>query len=141
MTATKRQPNNGSYDTDLQRLYWQGRTSVSTLVQVSPTTEYIIHISERPFRSCKWRWPKDLGMLRRPPCSRVVLHGRQLHCSRGSGYVNSSGCFLINWCLTGRPGFCVDLPNGDSTNRNQVQIWKCTDFDRNQIWTQSTPLD
>ena len=48
LTATKPQPNNGSYDTEIQRSYWQGQTSVSTLAQVSPTPEYSIHISERP---------------------------------------------------------------------------------------------
>ncbi|TFK65369.1 carbohydrate-binding module family 13 protein/putative endo-1,3-beta-glucanase, partial [Pluteus cervinus] len=32
-------------------------------------------------------------------------------------------------------GQCVDLPSGDATNSNQVQIWKCTDNDGNQAWT------
>ncbi|KAJ3570611.1 hypothetical protein NP233_g4292 [Leucocoprinus birnbaumii] len=32
-------------------------------------------------------------------------------------------------------GFCLDLPNGNLTNTVQVQIWKCTDGDVNQIWT------
>jgi len=49
--------------------------------------------------------------------------------------------FLINQYLNGRKGFCVDLTNGDLQNGNAVQIWKCTDFDANQIWTQPTLLD
>ena len=32
-------------------------------------------------------------------------------------------------------GLCVDLPNGDLTNANQVQTWQCTDGNVNQIWT------
>ncbi|KAF8513974.1 carbohydrate-binding module family 13 protein [Gautieria morchelliformis] len=39
--------------------------------------------------------------------------------------------------LTGT-GECLDLPNGDVTNGNQVQTFKCTDFNTNQIWT-TTP--
>ncbi|KAF9556255.1 hypothetical protein CPC08DRAFT_694670 [Agrocybe pediades] len=31
-------------------------------------------------------------------------------------------------------GQCVDLTNGILTNANQVQTWKCTDFNTNQIW-------
>ena len=32
-------------------------------------------------------------------------------------------------------GQCLDLTNGVLTNSNQVQIWKCTDHNTNQIWT------
>ena len=65
MTATKPQPNNGSYDVEIQGSDWQGRTSVSTLAQVSPTpSNTILYISESPFHSSReWRPPKDLGML------------------------------------------------------------------------------
>ncbi|KAJ7625142.1 carbohydrate-binding module family 13 protein, partial [Mycena rosella] len=30
--------------------------------------------------------------------------------------------------------FCLDLTNGDTTNRNVLQIWTCTAGDTNQIW-------
>ncbi|KAF8513975.1 ricin B lectin domain-containing protein [Gautieria morchelliformis] len=39
--------------------------------------------------------------------------------------------------VTGK-GQCLDLPNGDVTNGNQVQTYQCTDFNTNQIWT-TTP--
>ncbi|KXN92874.1 hypothetical protein AN958_07083 [Leucoagaricus sp. SymC.cos] len=32
-------------------------------------------------------------------------------------------------------GLCLDLTNGDLTNTNVVQTWKCTNGDVNQIWT------
>ncbi|KAF8890494.1 ricin B lectin domain-containing protein [Infundibulicybe gibba] len=33
-------------------------------------------------------------------------------------------------------GQCLDLTNGDLTNSNQVQTFKCTDGNTNQIWTE-----
>ncbi|KAF5362371.1 hypothetical protein D9756_002811 [Leucocoprinus leucothites] len=33
-------------------------------------------------------------------------------------------------------GLCLDLTNGNLTNTNVVQVWKCTDGDVNQIWVQ-----
>ena len=33
-------------------------------------------------------------------------------------------------------GQCLDLTNGSKTNGNIVQIWKCTDNDSNQAWTE-----
>jgi hypothetical protein len=38
-------------------------------------------------------------------------------------------------------GLCTDLPDGDLTNGNQVETWKCTDFNANQIWTLAALLD
>ncbi|KAF9443177.1 carbohydrate-binding module family 13 protein [Macrolepiota fuliginosa MF-IS2] len=32
-------------------------------------------------------------------------------------------------------GLCLDLTNGLAVNSNQVQTWKCTDGNTNQIWT------
>ena len=32
-------------------------------------------------------------------------------------------------------GFCLDLTNGALTNSNQLQTWKCTDNNNNQVWT------
>jgi len=32
-------------------------------------------------------------------------------------------------------GLCLDLTGGNLANGNQVQTWKCTDSDTNQIWT------
>jgi len=33
-------------------------------------------------------------------------------------------------------GFCVDLTNGDKTNKNVLQIWACSSgFNANQVWT------
>jgi hypothetical protein len=46
MTATKLPPNNGSYIAEVPRSRWQEWTSVSTLVQVSPTSLNIRLISE-----------------------------------------------------------------------------------------------
>ncbi|EKM78024.1 hypothetical protein AGABI1DRAFT_129805 [Agaricus bisporus var. burnettii JB137-S8] len=34
-------------------------------------------------------------------------------------------------------GFCLDLTNGNATNGNLVQVWGCTDFNANQIWSVS----
>ncbi|KAF8896869.1 hypothetical protein CPB84DRAFT_1662244, partial [Gymnopilus junonius] len=31
--------------------------------------------------------------------------------------------------------FCLDLPNGDKTNKNVLQIWTCTPGDVYQIWS------
>ncbi|KAJ3504999.1 hypothetical protein NMY22_g17733 [Coprinellus aureogranulatus] len=36
--------------------------------------------------------------------------------------------------LTGR-GFCLDLTNGDTCNGNIMQIWSCTNWNANQIWS------
>ncbi|KAL1747264.1 carbohydrate-binding module family 13 protein [Schizophyllum fasciatum] len=33
-------------------------------------------------------------------------------------------------------GLCVDLPSGDKTPGNALQIWQCTDGNTNQIWSQ-----
>ena len=32
-------------------------------------------------------------------------------------------------------GKCLDLPGGDTTNGNYVQVWQCTDNDIYQVWT------
>ncbi|KDQ32888.1 carbohydrate-binding module family 13 protein, partial [Pleurotus ostreatus PC15] len=32
-------------------------------------------------------------------------------------------------------GSCLDLTDGRLSNANQLQTWKCTDFNTNQIWT------
>lgn len=32
-------------------------------------------------------------------------------------------------------GRCLDLTDGILANTNQVQTYKCTDFNTNQIWT------
>jgi len=32
-------------------------------------------------------------------------------------------------------GLCLDLPNGITTNSNQLQTWECTDNDIYQVWT------
>ncbi|KDQ25612.1 carbohydrate-binding module family 13 protein, partial [Pleurotus ostreatus PC15] len=32
-------------------------------------------------------------------------------------------------------GLCLDLTDGRLNNANQLQTWKCTDFNTNQIWT------
>ena len=32
-------------------------------------------------------------------------------------------------------GYCLDLTNGDKTNRNRLQLWKCVEGNRNQVWT------
>ncbi|KAF7773527.1 CAZyme family CBM13 [Agaricus bisporus var. burnettii] len=34
-------------------------------------------------------------------------------------------------------GSCLDLTEGNLTNGNAVQVWKCTDFNANQIWSVS----
>jgi len=31
-------------------------------------------------------------------------------------------------------GLCLDLTDGKLTNTNVIQVWKCTDGDKNQIW-------
>jgi len=31
-------------------------------------------------------------------------------------------------------GECLDLTNGVVTSGNQVQMWKCTDGNTNQVW-------
>ena len=33
-------------------------------------------------------------------------------------------------------GFCLDDPSGNTADSTQQQIWKCTDNDVYQIWTQ-----
>ncbi|TRM67469.1 ricin B lectin domain-containing protein [Schizophyllum amplum] len=33
-------------------------------------------------------------------------------------------------------GLCVDLPSGDKTPGNSLQVWTCTDGNKNQIWSQ-----
>ncbi|KAJ7211645.1 carbohydrate-binding module family 13 protein [Mycena pura] len=35
--------------------------------------------------------------------------------------------------------FCLDLTNGDLTNRNVLQLWTCTAGDTNQIWKIDSP--
>jgi hypothetical protein len=32
-------------------------------------------------------------------------------------------------------GFCLDLTNGNLENFSVTQIYKCTDYNTNQIWT------
>ncbi|KAF4579418.1 hypothetical protein EYR36_001229 [Pleurotus pulmonarius] len=32
-------------------------------------------------------------------------------------------------------GLCLDLTDGRLNNANQLQTWKCTDFNTNQVWT------
>ena len=32
-------------------------------------------------------------------------------------------------------GLCVDLPSGDKTPGNALQVWTCTDNNTNQIWS------
>jgi len=80
----------------------------------------------------------------------VVLAGTNFCLDAGSAPANGVGmkiweCFSAlpaqDWFYTtdqrialNGQGFCLDLTNGSLTNSNQVQTWKCTDNDVNQVW-------
>ncbi|KAF9529142.1 ricin B lectin domain-containing protein [Crepidotus variabilis] len=35
-------------------------------------------------------------------------------------------------------GFCLDLPNGNPANGNQLQTWECANGNTNQVWTKNS---
>ncbi|KAL0955591.1 hypothetical protein HGRIS_001827 [Hohenbuehelia grisea] len=83
--------------------------------------------------------------------TKVQLNGTNLCLDAGSN--PGSGTLMKIWqCFDNLPaqqwfhtgdnrialenkGQCLDLPSGNSTNNNRVQIWQCADFNTNQIWT------
>jgi len=81
----------------------------------------------------------------------VVLAGTNFCLDAGSAPANGVGmkiweCFsnlpAQDWFYTTdqrialtNQGFCLDLTDGNLSNSNRVQTWKCTDGDQNQVWS------
>ncbi|KJA18263.1 carbohydrate-binding module family 13 protein [Hypholoma sublateritium FD-334 SS-4] len=82
--------------------------------------------------------------------TKVQLAGTNFCLDAGSSPANGVGlkiwqCFdnlpAQQWFFTNdsrialeNQGQCMDLTNGVQTNGNQLQTWKCTDADANQVW-------
>lgn len=101
--------------------------------------KYKVHTSEHPLGPANGVELKIWECFPNLPAQQWVYTNDNRIALQGQGM--STNQVLIDCYLNGRLGFCADLTNGDLSNGNPIQIWKCTDFDANQIWTQPTLLD